>query len=718
MTEYLNSENRNIRQLSRRILMASTACVCMTGAAAYAQDAADNEIFEEIVIIADSARAATKTDAKIMEIPQAISVITEDQFKEQGATNFQDIFRYSAGVATELAGIDTRYDSFSARGFGVAQYIDGLNRMPDFVYGARMEVFTLERAEVLRGPSAVLYGAGGSGGILNAVSKTPNFEFGGEIGVQFGTDDRKQFMVDVTGGVSDTVATRFVGLFRDAKLQAEDQADDRILIMPSVTWSPGPDTDITLLVLYQKDDMGTQTYLPLSKTQGASKEDRLPIDFFVGDKDFNHMDTTHTSGTLMIDHRFTDWISYSGRMRYYEHDVDYAEIYADTADGVTPFNDADETIIQREFYVLDETYKILNSDHNVKFDFNTGVFEHKVLVGVDYTQFKQDRREGFSCDGYAGFFGCYAGGSPAPLDLTNPDYYVDVDSGFTNGYDTKSTQLGIYLQDQIKYKDRVTFIAGIRRDRSTSEISGVEEEPNHATTLRFGVIVDVGGGLSPYAGYSESFQPVFGGDFYGNAYNPQAGKQYEVGVKYQPNKSTLITMSYFDITESGFLTTDPDNIQNFIQSGEINSKGFEFEALANVFETLTLTAAYSYTKAEITSDNQGREGFRVEDLPEHGASFWAMNDFVNSGDMIIRAGAGVRYVGSKIDYYNIFETPSVTLVDATVEAFYKDWSFRLNANNVLNKKYYAACSMWSPPSYGACSPGIDRRIVATVSRKF
>ena len=94
------------------------------------------------------------------------------------------MFRYSAGVDTERFGDDQRADFFSARGFALKQYLDGLNKTPDFLYGSRMEVFTLERAEVLRGPSSVLYGAGSSGGLLNAVSKRPQFEFGGELGMR------------------------------------------------------------------------------------------------------------------------------------------------------------------------------------------------------------------------------------------------------------------------------------------------------------------------------------------------------------------------------------------------------------------------------------------------------------------------------------------------------------------------------------------------------
>lgn len=693
--------------------------MCMMGGAANALEDDDNLDMEEIVVIADTARAGTKTDAKLMEIPQAISVITADQLAERGAVNFQDIFRYSAGVSTELAGVDTRYDGFAARGFATSQYIDGLNRQPDFVYGARLEVFTIERAEVLRGPSAVLYGAGGAGGLVNAVSKTPHHEFSGEIGVQLGTDSRKQVMFDVTGGLNDDVASRFVGVFRDGNLQADGQSDNRVVLMPSISWALTPDTDITLLFLYQKDNLGTQTYLPLSKTLGAASDaERLPIDFFAGDKGFNHMNMNHISGTFMMDHRFTDQISYTGRTRYYEQTVDYAEVYVDSADGVAAdvFLDAGQTMLAREFYILDETYKVLNSDHNIKFDFETGPFEHKVLIGLDYTSFKQDRREGFSCDDYAGFFNCFDGASPPALDLTNPDYFADFDFGFTNAYKTKSTQLGVYLQDQIKYKDRVSLVLGIRRDRSTSEASGVKEDPNTAVTLRGGIIVDIGSGFSPYAGYSESFLPVFGGDFFGNSFKPRVGRQYEVGMKWQPNRATLVTVALYDIRESNFITTDPDNIQNSLQSGAISSKGFEIEAVTTLFDTLNVTAAYSYTKAKILLDDT-RSGFRVEDLPKNMASLWLMNDFINDGEMTLRGGVGVRYVGSKIDFYNIVETPSVTLVDMTLEATYEDWSLQLNATNLLNKEYYATCSGWSFPE-GACSPGIDRRVVATLSRRF
>jgi iron complex outermembrane receptor protein len=165
--------------MKRIALAVSCTLAAMTAAAAENGDVqVEKAKLEEVTVIAQRAQTATKTDTRLVEIPQSISVVTAEQIEEHGARNYQDVFRYSAGVDTERFGDDQRADFFSARGFALKQYLDGLNKTPDFLYGSRMEVFTLERAEVLRGPSSVLYGAGSSGGLLNAVSKRPQFEFG------------------------------------------------------------------------------------------------------------------------------------------------------------------------------------------------------------------------------------------------------------------------------------------------------------------------------------------------------------------------------------------------------------------------------------------------------------------------------------------------------------------------------------------------------------
>jgi iron complex outermembrane recepter protein len=703
-----------------KLALLSACCVGVWPGAAAAQDSG---AVSEIVVTADRAVAGTKTDTKLVEIPQSISVVTAAEISDRTTINFQDIFRYSAGVATELNGADSRGDFFSARGFPTEQYLDGLKRMPDFIYGARLEVYTLERAEVLRGPSAVLYGAGGAGGLLNAVSKTPRNSFGGEIGVQLGTDERKQIHLDVSKPLTDTLSGRFVGLLRDGELQWKGQPDDRILINPSLKWSPTENTDVTLIGLYQKDNQGTQTYLPISKSARADDAERLPYNFFVGEPGFNRADTEFWSATMLVNHRFNEMFSFSSRTRVYDMDTDYGEVYGDYGDGfgafyASPFDDVAETLLQREFYLNREKTKGFNTDNSLAAKFDTGPFQHKVLAGVDYFKFKQDKAEGFSCDGFAGQFGCFNGASPPSLNIYNPQYGKPFASGYTNFLDYKNSQLGFYIQDQIRFADRVSIVLGARHDHATSERNGVKEEAIDHWSFRGGIIAEIGYGISPYASYSESFLPVPGGDFFGNPFKPRTGRQYEGGVKWAPNSQALVTVSYFDIKESNYVTQDPNNIQNFIQTGEVGSKGYEIEGTLRVPGDIDLTGSYSYTKAEVLTDtNPARVGARIEGLPKHLASAWAVKTFQVTDEVKMRAGGGVRYVGSKIDAYQRFVTPSATLVDAMVEAEYEAWSLSLSASNIFNTHYYASCTSSSPPD-GICTVGKDRTIQATLRRRF
>ena len=149
---------------------------------------------------AKNAATASKTDTPLRETPQSVSIVTRDQIVDQGATTLQDALNYAAGVRSDAYGLDSRTDSVRVRGGYPDEYLDGLRK--NFEYytsNARTEPFTLERIELLRGPSAMLYGQGSTGGIANMVSKRPQAETQGEVGVQFGSLSRKQVQADLTG---------------------------------------------------------------------------------------------------------------------------------------------------------------------------------------------------------------------------------------------------------------------------------------------------------------------------------------------------------------------------------------------------------------------------------------------------------------------------------------------------------------------------------------
>lgn len=702
-----------------RVAQLAAGCALVLAQLAHAQEPAPQPTSEgsasatdldTIVVVGDSAETATKTDTKLTEIPQSISVVTAEQLTDRAVTNFQEVFRYSAGVAGELEGVDTRVDRIAVRGFAAAHYLDGINRMPsDTIYGARMEVFTLERAEVLRGPSSVLYGAGGVGGLVNAVSKRPTHEFSGEVGLVLGNLDRKELQVDFNGSLGETLAGRIVAMKRDGELQWDDQADDRLTLLPSIKWSPGESTDITLIGLYQKDDLGTQSFLPMQRTLNASDEDRLPMDFFSGDKDFNRMETEYRSLTLLFDHAFNESISFSSRTRYYDQEVDYAELWANV--GVVWTGD----LLPREFYILDDAYEGIGSDNTATFRFATGPFTHQVLAGIDYTRFEQERREGFSCAGLADpvfeeLYGCFAGGSPPPLDLSNPDYHADFDYGYTNAFTSRSTQLGVYVQDQIKYDDWLSIVVGARRDKATTEANGVREADKHATTYRVGLIGDIGNGVSPYVGYSESFVPVAGVNYFGEPFRPREGRQYEAGVKWQVNRASLLSLSVFDIQESNYVVQDPEFLQNFIQVGEVGSKGIELEANVH-YRGLDFNGSYSYVKTEDVDGN------RIPGLPETTASLWATKSFWIGDSTRLRFGGGLRYTGDKIDSTFTHTTKAVTVTDAMVDLERDNWTFALNVSNLFDREFFVYC-LATNPGDGACYPVTPRTILASVRYRF
>ncbi|MFT4196623.1 MAG: TonB-dependent siderophore receptor [Pseudoxanthomonas sp.] len=740
-TQATRSCRRGARGSLRRSLLRA-CCLQALAQAGHAQETTDTDkdrasTLDTVVVVADSARTGTKTDTKLTEIPQSVSIVEASQFSERTVQNFQDVFRYSAGVATETDGLDVRGDFFTSRGFDVVQYLDGLNRMPDFIYGARLDPFTLERAEILRGPSSVLYGAGSAGGVFNAVSKRPQQEFGGEVDVVAGNYDTKELRFDVTGGLTDSIAARVVGVFRDGELQwRHGQSNERRLLNPSISWT-GDNTTVTLIGMYQKDSMGVMSYALLPEQMKALG---LAYDTFFGDTGFNRMDTEYKALSLLIDHRFNDHVSFSSHTRGYEQSVDYHETYIDVSDyWESAFYDYPaNTLLEREWYALDGKYKGLSSDNDLAITFDTGPVSHKVLAGVDYTKFRLRTREGYSCDWFEGYcWGSYGdtvgSASPPPLDLTNPDY----DTGFDWGYlsmaaantRTNSTTTGVYLQDQIRIGAHLNALLGLRRDQVKDTSSGVQILDQTKLTKRIGLIGEVGGGFSPYISYAESFLPIVDVDVYGNPYKPREAKQTEIGAKWQPNASTLITASAYRIDENNRTVQDPTNIQNFIQIGEVQSKGYELEASTSL-AGIEINGAWTYIDARVKQATDGTTGYRVSNQPAHLGSLWLARSFW-IGDWKLRFGVGARYIGERMSVYPLsdatygldgvylYRLPSVTLVDAMAELEHGSWSFSLNSSNLTGKEYMAQCTLYSPNyNSGGCYVGAPRIVTATLRYRF
>lgn len=693
----------NYRAPRRRLLAVSLMMPAGVAMPALAQDA---ETLDKVTVVAERAVTATKTDTALIETPQAISVVSSEQIRERGALNVQETLRYTAGVAAEAFGLDTRSDVSTVRGLDPVQYLDSMRKVYNYSPIARSEVYTLDRVEVLRGPSSVLYGAGGAGGIINSISKRPQFTQWGEVALQYGSFDRKQLQMDVTGPLNEngTLAGRVVAVARDSGMQTDKLPDDRWVLSPSLTWRPTDHTQITFIGLFQKDETASsQQFLPVVATLQASGARRLDVSTFLGDENYDRLDARQNTGTLLVEHQFSDTVTLRSNSRYVDARTTFQEIFPDVYwNPSNPFIDDEERVLDRDAYAIKPHIRIFTTDNNVEYAFDTGTFSHRLLTGVDYSEFRQSSYSAF--------------GRVTPIDIYNPVSTGVVAPEYSRDFDQRNTQLGLYVQDQVRYADRISLVLGIRHDRARSTTEGSPTQTDEETTFKLGVIGEVAAGWSPYVSYSESFLPVAGLDFHGNAFVPVRSHQYEAGVKWAPNRDALVTANLYRIKEKNRLTNDPANVLNSVQTGEIRSQGFELEGAFSFDGDITLNANYSYNDAEVTHSNFAPEvGERLSDMPQHLASVWTAKTFTLDDDSRLRVGLGGRYVGStsSISDAGVLRTPSYTLADALIAYDMRDWSLSINANNLFDKQYFAPCR-----AFGDCFTGMGRTLVGTVAYRF
>jgi iron complex outermembrane receptor protein len=650
---------------------------------------------EEVEVQGELVRtAAGKTEAAVIDTPQAISVVSSAQFLERGAQNLQETLRYMAGVSAEAYGNDGRNDDSLVRGVEAPIYLDGLRQTFGY-YSPRTDIHMLSQVEVLKGPAGSLYGAGVLGGLINQTSKRPQFTRSGEVSISYGSFDRIEGTLDVTGplNAAGTLAGRIVAVVRDADTQTDYVPDDRILIVPSLTWAPSDATTVTLIGRYQKDNGGTiSTFVPWAGSIFAEPGRRLPVSRFFGEPDFEKYDTRTVTLSVLGEHRLNDAVTLRSNSRWLDSKLDYQSMYPDSySDPAQPFIDPARQVLNRYIYANYPKTRTFATDNHLQARFATGALKHDLLVGGDYQHYRQ-KSDGFS-------------GLTTPINAYEPVYGNYTTPPRTPNPTERQSQVGGYLQDTMSYGP-VSVLLGVRRDRAK-----IDGEVYKATTWRAAVMAEISETVKPYVSYSESFQPITGTTFAGEAFKPSRGRQWEAGVKWQVAPGSLLTLAAYDITEKNRLTNDPANPFFSVQTGEAKLKGVEAEAAVRV-QGFDVTGALTFAETKISESNNPAEiGQHLDSAPERQASVFVARTVPLTDEVSLRLGGGVRYVGAS--YSGDLRTPGFTLADAYAAIGYRDWLFTLNATNLTDKRYYSTCL-----ARGDCFLGVRRSVVGTIRRQF
>lgn len=683
------------------------------------QQATGDKGSEDGSIVVTAANAGTKTETPLIQLPQPIKVITSEQYLSQGAISISDTVKYAAGVLANPYGRDTRVDGFNVRGLDALQFRDGMRDIFSYYASITSDPYNFSRVEIVRGPASVLFGQGSIGGLVNLVTKTPEFRTGGELNLVYGSYDRKEVLGDVNLALSDTLAIRAVARVRDADTYVDHVPDDRVMFAPSLRWQPTPDTDIVLTGLYQEDDTGsTSQFLPIVGTfrpNMANPAGRLDPYTFVGKAGWDRYAGRSLQGGGFVTHDFSDNVRLSLKARYIDSDLEYNTHYADSytnpGDPFLPY--ASYGTYGRTIGLFadasDARMNVFSTDNNLQFKFNTGAkIEHKLLVGIDYSWNRVGKRYAATPSTYDEN-GNFNLDNIEKVDLYNIDYDALLTYNPTGPFAYESQkQLGIYVQDQIRFFDRVSVVLGARRDRVKSS-SG---KTDHATTFRAGIIGEIGAGISPFFSYTESFLPV-AGNVQGlngvpiSPYRPQTGTQFEAGVKWQPEVNTLVTVTAFKIKERNRVLYG--ELSSTSQAGVLNTKGIEIEASHTLPGNFELLANYGYSKLKSETNTN------LDYMPRHTASVWSTKTFGVTDGAQLRLGAGVVYSGKSVSTSALWSivTPSRTTVDALAEINWRNWRFAVNATNLLNKTYFASCL-----ARGDCFVSAPRNVMGTVGYRF
>lgn len=646
--------------------------------------------------------AATKVDAPLRDLPQAINIVPGFVFREQGARSMEDVLRNVPGVGYGHG--DGQRDQVTIRGFSAItdQYLDGIR--DDSLYFR--DLANIERVEVLKGPASALYGRGSSGGLINRVTKKPGPRQIHELTATYGSFDQKRLAGDFGGALTDRVSMRVNAAYENSGGYRDEYFLERFIVAPSLAFSITPHTDLLLQFDHLDDQRLTDFGIPAVNGRPVD----VPYGTYYGSAS-GRDDTSRakvTGSQATFEHRFAR-TTLRNAFRTYRYDLNRRNTLVSAVVG----NEAVRTrgIVRRlEDGVFNQTELSTN--------FDWWQAHHQLLAGVEFDWQQKDQ-----------VFLNFANIDRVPL--YNPAGYrvPDVPASARPGTDNIGylNTAGVYVQDLIRLGGHWKALLGTRFDafdqRTEERRPG---QPNlarrdHTVSPRAGVVYQPRAWSALYASVSQSFQPS--AESFPLATNnaqikPEQTRNYEVGAKYDLLGGALsTTVSVFQLRRTNIKTTDPAAPSRLIPVGEQQTSGFEWTADGSIGANWLISAGYAYLDARITrstavSNNVALEGKRPSLTPHHSSNLWLRRRL---GGGFAIAG-GVRMMGARFAAPDDLVTlPAYGLVDAAVYYTAKTFDIALNAGNLLDRRYVVSAH---GSSNNLNLPGAPRNLQLTLRTHF
>lgn len=620
--------------------------------------------------------SATRTPTLLRDIPQSVSVVTQEQIRDRSMASVADVVAYVPGITSHQG--ENNRDQLVIRGNSTSADFF-LNGVRDDVQYYR-DLYNVDRVEALKGPNSMTFGRGGGGGVINRVTKSAGFSRLSEFSAQGGSYGNKRFTADFGQPLNNRFAFRVNGLYENSNSFRHYVDLERYGVNPTATWAVTNRTVATFSYEHFYDRRTADRGIP--SFQGRPSD--TPISTFFGDPNQSHVNAGVNLASVSIDHQV-------GRFNIRNRTMfgDYDRYYQNYVPGAVT---SDKSKVAISAYNNATRRRNLFNQTDVTTSLNTGPVKHVLLGGAEVGN---QRTNNFR---NTGFFNNTSLSILAPFDNPTIDTPITFRQSATDANNQIKTNLAAgYVQDQVEFSKYFQFVGGLRFDyfdlnfhnnRNGERLRRIDR----LMSPRAGVIVKPVTPLSIYANYGVAYLPSSGDQFSSlttitQQVKPEKFSNYELGAKWDIRRQLSLTTAVYRQDRTNTRSTDPNDPTRIVQTGSQRTNGFEFGLNGKVTEAWTVTGGYAYQDAFISSATvSARQGAQVALVPHRSFSLW------NNYRVMSRLAVGFGLI-QRSDMFaavdNAVVLPGYLRADAAI--FYsisERWRVQVNMQNIFNRNYY------------------------------
>jgi len=642
-------------------------------------------------------RSATRTDTPLRDVPQSVSIISSELIKDQSMQSLADVARYIPGAG--MAQGEGNRDTIILRGNSSTAdfFVDGVRDDVEYF----RDLYNIDRVEALKGPNAMIFGRGGTGGVINRVTRQADWDRTRELTVQGGSWSNARGSFDIGDTVNETLALRLTGMYQNSGSFRDGFELEGYGANPTAAIKLGDSTTLRLSYEYYTYERTADRGIP--SLDGRPYE--VDASTFFGDPDRSHTDATVNLATVVLDHEFSDSVTLRNRTVFGDYDKFYQNVFpgainpAAQAVAISAYNNA-----QRRENLFNQT--------DLTFSFGTGSVEHRFLTGVELGRQVTDNFRN------TGYFNDTSTTFNTPLSAPTVSVPITFRQSATDADNHGTAKIAaIYVQDQIVFNPKFEAVLGVRFDRFDMDFTNHRTAVNFTTSddlvsPRVGLIFKPAEPVSLYGSYSVTYVPRAGAQLASlnptnQALDPEKFANVEIGAKWDVDEAVSLTAAVFQLDRTNVVIPDPNDPTLSILAKGQTTEGVELGASGNL-GSWGIQAGYAYQDGHLVA---ALGGTRLAQLPKHVFSLW------NKYELNARWSAGLGVIHQTEMFAaadNLVTLPEFTRIDAGV--FFtpsERWSAQVNVENLLDEGYYANAN-----GNNNISPGSPRAVRASVTMRF